>query len=117
MTAWRRLFDTIDDKQTQPFLQFLTDDAVFRYGSNPPAVGRAAIATVVDQVFASIRSCSHRLLEVWEPPGAAIVRGEVTYVRLDGRSVVLPFCNVLELRDGKIARYEIYIDPAPLAAP
>jgi ketosteroid isomerase-like protein len=111
------LFASIDAKRTQQFLGFLTEDAVFRYGSNPRVVGRSAIELVVDQVFASIRSCSHRVLRVWEHPGSVICQGEVTYVRLDGRSIVLPFCNVFELRDERIARYEIYIDPGPLTAP
>jgi ketosteroid isomerase-like protein len=109
-----QLFASIDAKDAQRFLAFLTEDALFRYGSNPPVTGQAAIRAQVEQVFGSIRSCTHRLDQVWYPPGFAICQGEVTYVRLDGRSIAIPFCNVFQLQDGKIARYEIYIDPTPL---
>jgi hypothetical protein len=108
------LFACIDAKETQRFLDFLTEDALFRYGSSPPVTGHSAIRAQVEQVFSSIRSCSHRLDHVWDPPGFAICQGEVTYVRLDGRSITVPFCNVFQMQAEKIARYEIYLDPTPL---
>ncbi|HEY6923515.1 MAG TPA: nuclear transport factor 2 family protein [Steroidobacteraceae bacterium] len=114
---WRRLFAAVDAKNTVEFLSFLTADAFFRYGSNAPAVGDRAIAAVVNEFFAAIRFSEHRLLHTWSGPGSAVCQGEVAYVRLDGRSVVLPFCNIFALRGDRIYRYEIYIDPAPLMAP
>lgn len=114
---WRRLFAAVDARQTEEFLTFLTPEAFFRYGSNAPAVGRRAIASVVEELFASIRCSEHRLLQTWSGAGSAVCQGEVGYVRLDGRSIVLPFCNIFGLRDGRIHRYEIYIDPTPLMAP
>jgi ketosteroid isomerase-like protein len=113
---YERLFASIDAKDTPGFLSFLTEDASFRYANAPPAVGQAAIGSAVDQFFAAIRSSSHRLLRRWEEPGSAACQGEVRYVRHDGRSVTLPFCNVFELQGEKIARYEIYIDATPLFA-
>ena len=111
------LFSAIDARNTRDFLGFLTPDAVFRYGSAPPVTGEAAIGQVIDAFFRSIESLSHRLVDVWsQPPDAVICRGEVTYVRQDGRSVVLPFCNVLQLRGERICRYQIYLDPTPLLA-
>jgi ketosteroid isomerase-like protein len=112
------LFACIDGRNTRDFLRFLAPDALFRFGSAPPAQGTAAIGRAVDAFFGSIRSLSHRLFEVWSPgPDLVICRGEATYQRLDGRSVVLPFCNVFLMRGDEIARYEIYLDPTPLAAP
>lgn len=113
---WYALFASIDAKQTSQFLSHLTPDATFRYGSFPPATGHAAIAAAVDQFFASIRSSEHRIIRVWQQPDSAIFQGEVTYVRLDGATVVVPFCNVFALKGDRIFRYDIYIDPAPLLA-
>ncbi len=42
--------------------------------------------------------------------------GLVTYTRLDGSQVTIPFVNVFYLRGDKIARYLIYIDNGPLFA-
>ncbi|HVW69937.1 MAG TPA: nuclear transport factor 2 family protein [Steroidobacteraceae bacterium] len=114
---WRALFAAVDAKNTREFLSFLTPDALFRYGSGAPATGHDAIAAVVNGFFGSIRLSEHRIAHAWEEPGSAVCQGEVTYIRLDGRSVVLPFCNVFSLRDEKILRYEIYIDPTPLVSP
>lgn len=111
------LFSTIDAKSTRDFLEFLAPDAVFRFGSAPPAEGRVAIGAAVDGFFASIRSLTHRVLDVWSQSDTLISRGEVTYMRLDGRTVVVPFCDVFEMRGEQIARYEIYIDPTPLSTP
>jgi ketosteroid isomerase-like protein len=112
------LFAAIDAGSTRDFLGFLTPDAVFRYGSAPPVSGEAAIGQAIDAFFRSIGSLSHRLLDIWsQAPDLLICRGEVTYVRQDGRSVLLPFCNILQLRGERICRYEIYLDPMPLLAP
>jgi ketosteroid isomerase-like protein len=110
------LFESIDTKRTQDFLGFLTEDAVFRYGSHPEAAGRTTIGAAVDQFFASIESSRHELRLLWERPDAVVCQGDVHYVRRDGRKLTLPFCNVFRMRGDKIARYEIYIDPAPLFA-
>jgi hypothetical protein len=45
-----------------------------------------------------------------------VCEGLVTYTRLDGSQVIVPFVNVFYLRGDKIARYLIYIDNGPLFA-
>ena len=115
--AWfEALFKSIDAKDTKTFLTFLTADGLFRYGSNPPAVGHAAIGATVDQFFATIQSSQHRVLRIWQETDSAVCQGEVRYTLPDDRQIELPFCNVFALSDARIARYEIYIDPTPLIA-
>ena len=67
--------------------------------------------------FAGIAALSHRVTDIWEVPAPLICRGDVAYTRLDGKTVTAPFCNVFTMRDGKIAHYEIYLDPTPPSAP
>lgn len=112
----RRLFESIDAKRSRDFASFLTPDACFRYGSAPAVQGEAAIVHAVEQFFASVASLSHRVQELWETPEHIVCRGEVRYQRHDGKSVLMPFCNVLTMRGEKIAGYDIYLDPTPLAA-
>ena len=45
-----------------------------------------------------------------------VAEGLVTYTRLDGSQVKLPFVNVFDLSGDEVARYLIYIDNAPLFA-
>lgn len=109
-----KLFGSIDGRQTGAFLGFLSEDASFRYGSNPDVHGRAAIGAVVDQVFASFKACSHEVQRSWDTADCRIAQGLVTYTRLDGSKVTLPFCNIMTMRDDLVSRYEIFIDPTPM---
>jgi ketosteroid isomerase-like protein len=111
---WNRLFAAIDSKDTQGFLGFITEDGEFRFGSAPGVHGHAAIGAAVGGFFGLIAASRHRMIRTWEDAESAVCEGEVTYTRLDGRQVTLPFTNVFYLRDGKVGRYLIYIDQSPL---
>jgi ketosteroid isomerase-like protein len=114
---WNALFAAIDGRDTPAFLGFLTDDAEFRFGSHPSAHGRDAIGEAVAGFFGMIGGCSHRQVRTWQDGAHVACQGEVTYTRLDGSRVTLPFVNVFEMRGDKVARYLIYNDLAPLFAP
>jgi hypothetical protein len=66
--------------------------------------------------FSSIKGLKHRLLKVWHLEGAAIIQGEVTYTRKDGRLVTVPFMNLFRLEGPLINEYLIYNDVSPLFA-
>lgn len=110
------LFAAIDSKDTAAFLDFLTDDAAFRFGSNPELCGHAAIRTGVDGFFASIAGSKHTQGTVLQQDSTMVIEGDVRYTRHDGTEVTLPFTNIFELAGEHIARYKIYIDIAPLYA-
>jgi len=111
------LYKAIDAKDTKRFLSYLTENAQFRFGNYPPAVGRAAIVAAVDGFFASIHSSHHDILNNWEPAGHLVSQGMVTYTRLDGRKVTVPFVNVFNMQGKLVQDYLIYIDNTPLYAP
>lgn len=108
------LFGAIDSADATTFGTYLTEDAVFRFGNGPPVHGRAAIEQAVRHFFASIRRSRHRIGRVWSTAEAVALEGTVTYTRLDGSELTLPFADTLLLRDGRVAEYYIYIDAAPL---
>jgi ketosteroid isomerase-like protein len=110
------LLAAIDVQDTAVFLNYLTPDAEFRFGSAPPARGQPAIRAAVDGFFVSIRGSRHRLLNTWRGDKSLVCEGEVTYSRHDGSDVTLPFTNVFQMSGGLIAQYKIYIDIAPLYA-
>jgi ketosteroid isomerase-like protein len=110
------VFAAVDAGDARRFAACIAEDGEFRFGNAPPVVGRAAIEAAVGGFFGSIRSCRHRLLRVWEGIDSCAMDGEVCYVRLDGRESTLPFANVFLLRDGRIARYLVFVDLAPLFA-
>ena len=112
----RDLFAAIDRKDTEAFVEFLTEDAKFRFGSSPPAVGSDAIAKAVGGFFQSIADLKHEIDRTIREGDTLVCEGSVTYTRHDGSTIALPFANVFELADEKIADYKIYMDIGPLHA-
>ncbi len=110
----RELFAAIDSMDTARFVQSLTPDAVFRFGSAPPVRGRGAVSDVIGGFFSSIAGLRHALTKTIGDDGTLVCEGEVTYTRHDGSEITLPFANVFELEDGLIAKYKIYADIGPL---
>lgn len=112
----KSLFDVIDAADVTGFGAFLTEDALLRFGNAPPVHGRAAIEQTVRHFFASIRRSRHRVERVWPGADRIALDGFVTYTRLDGSEITLPFADTLVLRGDRIAEYLISIDITPLFA-
>ena len=110
------LFAAIDAKNTEAFLAYLAEEAVFRFGSAPETAGHESIRDGVNGFFASIAGSSHAIGNVVDSDTTLFCEGEVTYERHNGTEITLPFANVFELDGERISHYKIYIDIAPLYA-
>jgi len=88
------LFAAIDSKNAEAFVGFLTEDAVFRFGSAPPVRGRDSIRAAVDGFFGTIAGCSHNVRKTLSSGSTMVCEGEVTYRRLDDSVITLPFTDV-----------------------
>ena len=110
----KRLFQSIDDRDVEAFLAFLSADVLFRFGNAPPVKGRAAVGAMLRGFFASIRALRHDIAETWAPRGTVICHGSATYTRTDSSTVCVPFANVLRLDAGLIAEYLIFVDVSGL---
>lgn len=115
--AWlKSLFAAIDSRDAAAFATHLTDDSTFHFGNLPPVEGKPAITAFVDGFFAGIQGVKHEIEEHWLSGETIICRGTVTYHRRDGRSVSLPFANIMQVRDGLAYNYRIFADASPLFA-
>ncbi|MBT8135543.1 MAG: nuclear transport factor 2 family protein [Gammaproteobacteria bacterium] len=110
------LFASIDRMDADAFAGFLTEDGRFTFGNQPPAIGRAAVRDAVKGFFASIAGVRHRIDRVWEDEDSIVCHGEVTYEKMDGSSITLPFADVFYLQGELISDYRIYMDVTPLYA-
>jgi hypothetical protein len=110
----RDLLRCLDAKDSEGWLAFLAPDARFRFGNASTVQGKSAIREAVTAFFASISEMRHNLVEVWDHPNAIICRGEVTYTRLDGSTLTIPFLNVLKLEGSLIHDYLVYVDASEL---
>ncbi len=114
-SGWvKKLFNSVDAMDVGAFLDFLEDDACFRFGSAPAVAGKGAVREAIESFFASIKGLRHEIVETWFHGETVICQGQVTYTRIDDSSVTLPFVNVLRMREDRIGEYLIYIDIKPL---
>lgn len=110
------MFAAIDSKDATAFAGYLTEDAVFRFGSAPAVSGREAIRAAVEGFFGTIAGCSHDVQRTIRAGATLVCEGEVTYYRQNGTEITLPFTDVLEYEGELISHYKIYIDVGPLYA-
>lgn len=116
MKDWlKNLFATIDRKDADGFVELLTADARFRFGSAEAVCGREAVRAAVAGFFSTVEGLSHSVTQVWEEAGVVLTEGDVTYTLGEGRELTLPFLNVFRMDGELVADYRIYIDPSPLA--
>ncbi len=113
----KQLFAAIDSKDADAFVRFLTEDAVFAFGNAPPVPGRAAIRDVLVAFFGSIRGLRHEVTDTWTLPEVAVAIGQVTYTRLDGSTLSVPFADVLKMEKQLVCEYLIYVDASRLYSP
>jgi len=113
---WESLFESVDAKDTKAFLEFIAVDGIFRFANSPAAKGHQAIGEGVEGFFGAIKASKHHIIRTWDDANSRVCQGEVTYTRLDGNKVTVPFVNVFLMRGERIAEYLIYIDLAPLFA-
>ncbi len=110
------LFASIDAKDADRFVSFLTPGGRFRFGSAPAAVGRDEVHAAVSGFFQSIQGLGHSIDKVFAGWDSLVTEGEVTYTRHDGSTITLPFVDVFEYEGDLISDYKIYMDIAPLYA-
>jgi ketosteroid isomerase-like protein len=110
------MFAAIDAQDGAAFVAYLTEDAIFRFGSAPPVQGRSSIQAAVEGFFSTIAGCRHTIIKSLRQDDTLVCEGEVAYKRHDGREVILPFTDVLEYSGDLISEYKIYIDISPLYA-
>jgi len=110
------LFSAIDAKDASRFASFLTEDVQFQFGNMMPISGRAAVQAAVESFFQSISSLRHIVHEHWTQGATVICRGTVTYRRLDGKEVSVPFANITKRTAEQMHEYRIFVDVSPLNA-
>lgn len=113
-TDFTRLFTAIDKSDTSTFLSYLTEDAIFRFANLPQVKGQTAIGEFLTGFFASIDHTKHSDIQVYPAGDHIFSTGKVTYTRLDGSTLSVPFCNEFIMKGDKIDKYHIFVDNSEL---
>lgn len=100
----------IDRMVTDSALAYLTEDCILLAGNAEPIHWHQAIREVFDSLYNSIESIRHEITDRFSREDRVVYRGIVTYGFSGGRSLTVPFCDVIVMCGQKIAAYFIYID-------
>ena len=118
MADWLRdMYDTIDAKDLDGFIDALHDDVVVVFANNPPAVGKDQVRGAIGGFFGTIATMSHNFSNVFTDGDTTILEAVIAYGRLDGPVVDVPCVSILH-RDGALVDgLRIYLDLTPVFAP
>lgn len=114
-----QLNELFDAKNADGFAAYFDDDGIFRFGNQPLVQGRNSIWQYCVEFFKRFQSCNQQIESMLENSISSRIdwEGEVTYVRWDGSTVQLPFCNVIHMNEeDKIQEYVVHIDNSSLFA-
>ncbi len=111
-----RLFSSVDAQDVDGFVGSFTENGCLRFGNAPVLVGEKVIRETISGFFSAIGGLRHQLEEVWPLEDATICHGEVTYTRLDGGTLKVPFAVILKGQDDAISDYMIFVDNSALFA-
>jgi hypothetical protein len=111
------LLDEVDAERATGFALNFTQDGTFQWGNFDPMVGRCAITQFTQSFFSKVTTVKHQLDKYWRVGEQhAMTEGRVTFTKLDGKEVTVPFATVAKFTtDGtKMIHYQVYLDPSPL---
>ncbi|MGA9378604.1 MAG: nuclear transport factor 2 family protein, partial [Phormidium sp.] len=106
------LFERMD---VDTALSNFTEDAHYRFGNYPPAVGKKAIreATMASHLD-YIKDISFDIKSMWENADSVICELEINYIRNDGSLLTLPCTDIFRMEGDKVKEMLVYMDPSPL---
>ena len=106
------LFEALD---VESAMTYFTEDALCRFGNYPPAVGKAAIASLIEvsQLIQLVRA-SFNINEIWEIDDAVICQVETIHLCDRGKAIALPCAIVFRMEDDLVREMRVYIDSSPL---
>lgn len=110
----KELFQSVDNRDVNAFLGFLSDDVRFRFGNAPPVDGKANVGNLVSGFLESVKSLRHDVVEIWQKQDVVVCHGVVTYTRKDSSTLSVPFANIFKLAGVSIREYLIFVDISEL---
>jgi ketosteroid isomerase-like protein len=111
------VFATMDTGDLDALVEHMTEDVTTQFGNQAEISGKAAFRALYTEFGQAISRLRHEVLDIWhavEDFDAWVVRLNVTYRLLNGKTVTLPCCNVFGMRGDLICEYRVYMDIGPV---
>jgi ketosteroid isomerase-like protein len=114
----KNLIKLFEATKVDEFLTYLTEDAEYRFGNYPAAIGKEAIEAAVKANHSDqIKANTFSIKAMWEIDDVVICALDIDYTRTDDSVLTLPCLDVFRLAGDKIKSMRIYMDATPLFAP
>lgn len=102
--------DAMDAMDAKDVASFVAENVTFKLGNFDAINGRTDVETANASFFETIKAMRHTISGIWESGSTAFCDGLVHYTRKDLSEHEVPFATRLEVHDGKITDYRIYVD-------
>lgn len=113
----RRLIRLFEAMNVDEALTMFTEDARYRFGNYPPAVGRENIRqAAASSHLEAIKGCKFNIQGLWEVGDVIVCEMDIDYIRVDDSVLTLPCTDVFRMQGDRIKDMRIYMDPSPLFA-
>jgi limonene-1,2-epoxide hydrolase len=113
----RRLIRLFEAMNVDEALTLFTEDARYRFGNYPTAVGREDIRkAATSSHLEAIKGVSFKIQGLWEVGDVLVCEMEIEYIRTDDSVLTLPCTDVFRMEGNRIKDMRIYMDPSPLFA-
>lgn len=117
----KTFFEVVDHSPAEELRPYLTKEVRFQMGNLDASTGADNLIAAFESAQSRFQSIQHAIQGIWTGAwsGGAVVSVEaIAEYRLGTQQIVkLPVNSTLRLdRDGKVADYRIFIDPAPAFA-
>ncbi|WP_136057720.1 nuclear transport factor 2 family protein [Candidatus Halocynthiibacter alkanivorans] len=104
------LYSAVDAMDANKVASFLVDNVTFQLGNFDKLTNRKDVEEANASFFKTIKAMRHTISGIWASGSTAFCDGLVHYTRKDLSEHEVPFATRLELQDGKITDYRVYVD-------
>lgn len=111
------MFDHIDNMRLDDLLAFLTDDVTFTVANQPTVAGKEGVRAAIGGFWRAIAGLKHHIHHVFNGHDRMVFESVVTYTRHDKNQVDVPCVTVIQVTNGRVNDWRIYLDATPVFAP
>lgn len=110
----KRLFARGEAFDSDGFITFFTENALYQFGNFEPVFGHAAIKESANNFFRQIAAVYHDIKMMWEVENVVFVEMDVIYTRHDESRVSLPCTDIFRMDGDKFSELRIFMDVNPV---
>ena len=111
----RTLLKMFESFNVEGFLELLTENAEYRFGNYPAAVGQENIAaTIKASHLDAISGISFEIKSLYELEDTVVTELVCNYTLKKGGNLPLPCLDIFKFQGGKVTAMLVFMDATPL---